>query len=131
MAASASSASPLSLCLLILLYAVASHADARSFPHIRDHQIKNLDNIFGEQIGFPLRDHSSGSDQSSFSGSLYRRSSSKTDRPEYGFQPSNILPRFLLDFMGHQRKFKGRTRKNSSCFRLKMDDTGVASRLGC
>ncbi|GAA6074991.1 uncharacterized [Tachysurus ichikawai] len=62
--------------------------------------------------------HSEGSTEAMISAVRHRRNELNKADPlvpqttERGAEPDRVWPHLLLDFMGQQNKFKGRTRKN-------------------
>ncbi|KAG5851994.1 C-type natriuretic peptide 2 [Anguilla rostrata] len=131
MVSSSSIASSSCHCLffLLLLLVVAMQVDSRPSPQRSDHQI--LNNLFGARISSLLLaqpEVNEGSGENPPTASRGGRGLSK------GVEPARRgVPRFFQDFIGHQRKFRGRTRKSfgRGCFGFKMDRIGSLSGLGC
>uniref|UniRef100_A0A3B3QIZ6 Uncharacterized protein n=1 Tax=Paramormyrops kingsleyae TaxID=1676925 RepID=A0A3B3QIZ6_9TELE len=118
MACSSSSTSPLIVYLFSLLLLVAIQVESRPSPQKSDPGV--LKDLFGGPVSsLLLRQH----DINEGSGSS--PASASQDSQERG-------TRLLLDFLGRQRKFRGRTRNSGrGCFGLKLDRIGALSGLGC
>nr|XP_023700610.1 C-type natriuretic peptide-like [Paramormyrops kingsleyae] len=102
--------SPWTLWLLILLLSVASLVKSRPPPLNSENQI--ADGLFGTRGGSLLQNHldpCGGCEV--FMPPAWRGGRGTHTEPE--IEPRNATPSLLLDFMGRQRKFKGRTRKSS------------------
>uniref|UniRef100_A0A8C9S973 Uncharacterized protein n=1 Tax=Scleropages formosus TaxID=113540 RepID=A0A8C9S973_SCLFO len=122
-------ASPFATCPKVDLWTGMDLLALLSFLYLS--RTKSLGHVLGEQIGSGLHAPPEGSDRNSFLAPRDRRSIWKTGPREYNLQPGYLVPNHLLDFMGRQRKFKGRTRKNSSCFGLKVELAGAATGHRC
>ncbi|KAJ8281910.1 hypothetical protein COCON_G00044290 [Conger conger] len=114
---------------LLLLLVVATQVDSRPSPQKSDNLI--LNKLFGAGISSLLLaqpEVNEGSGESPPTASRGGRDLSRGAEPAPG-----DVPRFLLDFIRRQRKFRGRTRKSfrRGCFGMKMDRIGVLSGLGC
>ncbi|KAG9346411.1 hypothetical protein JZ751_006722 [Albula glossodonta] len=128
-----SSSCPFFFCLSLLLF-MAMQVDSRPSQQKSESQI--LNNLFGARISSLLLTQPEvieGSAENPPSGSQGGHNLSPRMDLARSKVPAHGLPRFFLDFMGRQRKFRGRTRKSSGrgCFGLKMDRIGALSGLGC